>query len=149
MEALWNCWIPREMPAGTNFSILCTGIESMINGWFRFKKSESKGLYIENGEFENLLKEDVEHIRNKLNGVPNNDKILNKILASNQFGITERYRRFFEEINLPLSEKERNAIKSRHIFTHGEASFDKMDQREILQQENTLETLFNKAFLKL
>jgi hypothetical protein len=149
MEALWNCWIAREMPAGTNFPILCTGIESMINGWFRFKKSESKGLYIENGKFENLLKEDIERIRNKLNGVPNNDKILNKILASNQFGITERYRRFFEEINLPLSEKERNAIKSRHIFAHGEASFDKMDQREILQQENTLETLFNKAFLKL
>lgn len=148
-EALWNCWIAREMPAGANFPILCTGIESMINGWFHFKKSESKGLYIENGEFENLLKEDVERIQSKLKGVPNYDKILRKILASNQFGITERYQRFFDEINLPLNEKERTAIKSRHIFAHGEALFDTMDKREILQQEFTLEALFNKAFLKL
>ena len=137
------------MPLGTNLPILAAGVESIITGWFRNNKSKSKGVFLDKEKFESFLKEELESIQNKLKGVLNGDKITEKILSANQFGIMERYRRFFDEIELPINEKEWAAINERHTFVHGKALFDKTDWRKIAQHVNTFETLFNKIFLKL
>lgn len=148
-EALWNYWVSREMPLGANLPILAAGVESMINGWFRQNKSNSNGLFMDKDKFVTLLTEELESIGKKLKEVPNGDKIAAKMLKANEFGIMERYRRFFGEIMLPVNEKEWKAIEARNIFVHGEALFDKTDWQEIAQRKRTFETLFNKIFLKL
>jgi hypothetical protein len=148
-EAIWNYWISRQMPLGTNLPILAAGIESIINGWFNYTKSKSKGFFLEKDRFAELLKEDLINIQKKLIGIPDGEKILEKIMRANEFGIAERYRRFFQEIGLSVAPEEWEAIKERSRFVHGEELFDKVDWRQVAQKTQAFETLFNKIFLKL
>lgn len=148
-EALWNYWISRQMPLGTNLPILAAGVESIINRWFHCSKSKSKGLYLDKEEFGKLLGDEIQRIGKKLEGTPYGKKITGKILRANEFGMIDNYRKFFEEINLPISEKECQALTGRHKFVHGGALFDKTDWKKVAQQSNTFETLFNKILLKL
>jgi len=148
-EALWNYWIARQMPSGTNLPILAAAMESIINGWFKYTKSKSQGVYMKKEEFEDSLKDEIEDLKRKLKEKPNGDKIIEKILKAYEFGITERYRVFFEEINLTIDEREWEAINERHEFVHGHILFDKTDWKRVIQYVNTFETLLHKVLLKL
>ena len=148
-EALWNYWTSRDVPIGTNLPILAAAVESIINGWFKYKKSKSQGVYMKKEEFESLLKEEIEDITRKLERKPNGDKIIANILKAYDFGIMEGYRIFFEEINLPIDDHEWEAIKERHKFVHGRILFDKTDWERVIQHVNTFETLLHKILLKL
>lgn len=148
-EALWNYWISRDMPIGTNLPVLAAALESIINGWFKYTKSKSQGVYMKKEEFETLLKEEIEAVRRKLEGKPNNDKIVNKILKAYEFGITERYRVFFDEIGLAIDKLEWEAINERHRFVHGRILFDKADWKRVVQTSNVFETLLHRVLLKL
>ena len=153
-EALWNYWISRNMPPGTNLPILAAAVESIINGWFKYKKSKSQGVYMKKEEFETLLKEEIEDIKRKLETrklerKPNGEKVIAKILKAYEFGIMERYRIFFDEIELPIDDHEWEAIKERHKFVHGRIVFDKTDWKRVIQHANTFTTLLHKTLLKL
>lgn len=148
-EALWNYWISRDMPIGTNLPILAAAVESIINGWFKYTKSKSQGVYMKKEEFEALLKEEIEAMTKKLEGKLNGDKIVEKILKAYDFGIMERYRVFFEEINLTIGDLEWEAIKERHEFVHGRVLFGETDWKRVIQHANTFETLLHKVLLKL
>ena len=157
-EALWNIWISREMPIGSNLPILAAALESIVNGWFKYKTSQSKGVYLEKEVFITLLKDEIENMRRKLEENSKGEsstedskaeKIINNVLRAYQFGTMERYRIFFKEINLPIDISEWEAIKERHKFVHGETQFDKTDWNSVLQKVNTFETLLNKVLLRL
>jgi len=145
-EALWNYWFARQMPPGTNLPILAAAAESIINGWFNTK---SQGLYMKKEEFESLLREEIEAIKRRLEKEPHKDKIIANILRAYDFGIMERYRIFFEEINLPIDEYEWEAINGRHKFVHGHIIFDETDWKRVIQHANTFETLLHKVLLRL
>ena len=145
-EALWNYWIARRMPPGTNLPILAAGVESIIDGWFNTK---SQGVYMKKEEFESLLKEEIEAIKEKFEKKPHGDKIIANILKAYNFGIMERYRVFFEEINLPIDDHEWEAINERHKFVHGRIIFDETDWKRVIQHVNTFETLLHKILLKV
>lgn len=150
-EALWNYWVSRDVPIGTNLSMLAAAAESIINGWFEYK-SESHGVYMEKEEFEALFKEEIEAIRRKLESIrnkPYTDGILKKIMDANIIGIMERYRIFFEKIDLPIDSNEWKAIDERHKFVHGHILFDKADWRRVIQHVDTFEMLLHKTLLKL
>ena len=148
-EALWNYWISRDMPIGTNLPVLAAAMESVINGWFKFTKSKSQGVFMKKEEFETILGEEIKAITRKLEGKPNSDKIVEKLLKAYDFGIMERYRVFFEEIKLPIDDLEWEAIKERHKFVHGRILFDKTDWKRVIRHANTFETLLHKVFLKV
>lgn len=148
-EALWNYWFSRQMPLGTNLSILAAGLETIINGWFDYNKSGSKGLFMPKDEFARVLDENLPRLESGWKDSDNGQKVLDKIKRSNEIGIMERYRVFFKEIDLFVSEKEWGAIKKRHVFVHGEALFDKTNWNAIAQSKKTFETLFNRVLLKL
>lgn len=145
-ESLWNYWIARQMSPGTNLPILAAAVESIINGWFNTK---SQGLYMKKEEFESLLKEEIEAIKRRLEKEPHKDKIIAKILKAYDLGIMERYRIFFEEINLPIDTYEWEAINERHKFVHGHIIFDEANWKRVIQHTNTFETLLHKVLLKL
>lgn len=148
-EALWNYWISRQMPVGSSLPILAAGLETIINQWYKWKKTKSKGVYLEKENYIALLNEDLNHIESKLLGTPDGKKIMNNILTANEFGITERYKVFFNEMEMQVKQKEWDAINGRHSFVHGHALFDKTDWLEVVQQVQAFETLFNRVFLKL
>jgi hypothetical protein len=156
-EALWNIWISRQTPIGSNLPILAAALESIVNGWFKYKTSQSKGVYMEKKVFAALLKDEIEIMRKRLEenlsenptGDSKAEKIINNVLRSYQFGTMERYRIFFKEINLPVDTYEWDAVKARHKFVHGETQFDKTDWNLVLRQVNTFETSLNKVLLSL
>ena len=146
-EALWNYWVSRQTPRGTNLPILAAAVETMIHGWFRNKSSSN--VYLEKQKFEILIKEELDSIKKKLLSISDGDKIMQNILRANQAGITKTYKTFFAEINLKVTSEEWAAIKERHNFVHGNALFDETDWRLVIQKAATFETLFNKIFLRL
>jgi len=148
-EALWHYWISRNVPVGTNLSIISAAVETIINRWYRFKESKSGGVYMQKSKFETLLKEEIDGIKRKLASEPEGEKIVAKILRAYDFGITERFRIFFEEIKLSIDEQEWKAIKERHKFAHGHIEFGKTDWNRVIQHYNTFETLLHKILLKL
>lgn len=148
-EALWQYWTSRQMPIGTDLPVLAASVESIINGWYKHPKSKSHGVYIKKNEFESLLKEELEAINRKLEKRPAGAKISAKLLRSYEFGLTERFRVFFEEIDLPIEVHEWQAIKERHKFAHGGAIFDETDWKQMIQHVDTLETILHKILLKL
>lgn len=162
-EALWNYWISFDVPPGPNLSIVASAIETIINSWFSSAKTKSHGIYMKKSDFISLLEEEFESIKKKLDikyaeekkktmeqkkdRKTDGEKIFEKILRANEFGISERIRRFFEEINLELTRVEKEAIDGRHFFVHGHADYDKIDWEQVVRQVNTLHTLFNKVLL--
>jgi hypothetical protein len=146
-EAIWNYWVSREMPIGTNLIALASGVESIIYGWFS-NKSHSN-VFLEREKFESLLKEEITSIQNKLKSIPEGDKILDNILRSNEAGIMRRYKIFFEQIGLKISDDEWEAIEERHIFVHGKALLDKIDWHKVAIHTRAFEVLFNKILLKV
>jgi len=148
-EALWHYWISRDMPIGTNLPILATAIESIMYGWYKYTESKSHGVYMKKEEFESLLENEIEAIKGKFENKPYGGRIIENIRRAYNFGITERYRIFFEEINLPIDSHEWEAIKERHKFAHGRIIFGRADWKRVTQHVNTLETLLHKIVLKL
>lgn len=150
-EALWNYWVSRDAPTGTNLPMLATALESIINGWFK-QKSESHGVYLETDEYADLFREEIEAIKGKLESIkdkPHVNGILKKIMDANTIGIMERYRIFYEKISLLIDGNEWEAIKERHKFVHGHILFDEADWKRVIQHVDTLETLLHKTLLKL
>lgn len=157
-EALWNYWVSRHVPVGTNLSMLAAALESVINGWFEHNKSKSKGIDMEKGTFETLLKDEIEGMRKKLQEHfkaenPEEEfkveQIIDRVLRAYEFGIMERYRVFFKEVVLPINDFEWKAIQERHKFVHGHILFDTADWKQVIQHVNTFETLFHKVLLRL
>jgi len=148
-EALWHYWISRRMPIGTNLPILAAALESVMNGWFKYAKSKSKGVYMKKEEFESLLNMEIGVLKKRFENIPDGDKIFAKILQAYSYGITERYRVFFQEIGLSIDSDEWEAIKARHKFVHGQMIFDETDWKRVIQHVNTFETLLNRILLKL
>ena len=143
-EALWNYWVSREMPLGTNLPILSAGVESIIHGWFLNKSNSS--VFLDKEKFESLL---MEEIQNKLRNISDGDKIMDNILRANQAGIMKSYKIFFDEIKLTITDDEWEAIRERHAFVHGKALLDKTDWHKVAQHVRTFELLFNRILLKL
>ncbi len=148
-ESLWHYWTSRDTPVGGNLPMLAAALETIMNGWYKSIGSRSRGVYMKNREFNSLLKEEITAIQRKLTDKENGDKITANIMNAYNFGIMEQYRVFFDEIELPTSDYEREAINERHKFVHGRIIFDETDWKRVIQLGNTLETLLHKVLLKL
>ena len=150
-EALWNYWISCDIPTGPNLPIIASALEAIISNWCKWKKIPSSGLYMETAEFKELLHENIESIKKKLETVNNGQKILDNILSANQFyvSLTQKYSVFFDKIKLNVSQAEWEAFAGRHQFVHGLARFNEIDWEQAIIRKNILDTLFNKTLLKI
>jgi hypothetical protein len=148
-EALWNYWISFDIPVGTNLPIIASALETIIDNWYKSKNTKSRGFYLDPEKFEEIIKDNVLDLKGKLEGIENGQKIIDNVRRANAFGIMERYRKFFEEIELRISPVEWEAIMGRHAFVHGHVHFDTTDWKQVIRQVNTLHTLFNRTLLKI
>ncbi|WP_292388653.1 hypothetical protein [Methanosarcina sp. UBA5] len=169
-EALWRYWISRDNPLGTNLPVLSSALELIMNKWFKSENSKSNGLWIPNGDFNDIIKESLsvaekkidEYIENKIKSLsPENSNsleaqeieelkkpIMNSICYSNGMSISKQYLAFFKEIGLESGPVEEKAINARHAMAHG----NKMDIKEFEKMERctrAYQTLFHRVFLKV
>ncbi|MCD6513295.1 MAG: hypothetical protein J7L07_00050 [Candidatus Odinarchaeota archaeon] len=148
-DALWLYWIARNMPDGINLPTLAAAVEAIMNGWFSSNRTRSRGVYMDKDEFERLLHEEIEAIQGKLEDKLYGDRVVNRIRDAYRMSVTDRFRFFFEEIDLVVDENEWKAIKARHAIAHGQIGNGKMEWRRLIQHSQTYETLIHKILLKV
>lgn len=148
-HALWFYWIAHNTPVGTNLPLLASAVEAMMNGWFKFDRSESHGKYMREFDFEDLLRDDINSIQKKLEGKTYGDEVMNKIKRAYNLGTGDRFRFFFNEIKLVVNDNEWEAIEARHPPAHGRISISPEEWRRVIQYTHTYETLIHKIMLKL
>jgi hypothetical protein len=160
-EALWNYWISGNIPLGPNLPVIGAAIETMVNQWYKWKKSKSQGVYLKTKKFSSLIEPEIENIEHKLAELAVKSEvntiieekyiqsIIKNIKNANQFTFTDRFFKFFNELELKTNAQEIEALKGRHFFVHGHAHFGEVNWEEVIQRVNTLQTTFNKVFLKL
>ena len=149
-DVLWGYWLADQLPLGIDLPVLATSVEILMNAWYKSKKSKSKGTYMPKAKFDELLKDEFRDIEAKLEGVEYGDRILRRMCNAFQMGVNERFPFFFEEIRLPVGEREREAIKARNRVAH--ASPGLLDERgydDMVTNALAYRTLFNRILLKI
>ena len=64
-------------------------------------------------------------------------------------GVMDRFRFFFNEIDLPVDKNEWDAIKARHAVAHGRIATEEGEGEKIIRYTDTYETLIHKILLRL
>lgn len=144
--ALNRYWTANYLPMGICLPIISSGLESIMNGWFKSQKSESKGAYLPKDEYEKVIEPLLEDLKETLDENQFIDRIVNKIEKAYLMGANEKFEVFFGEIELPYGERERECIKKRNAFTHGSKGTDDL---EIYKNTNTFFILFTRVLLIL
>jgi hypothetical protein len=148
-DALWRYWISNQLPLGTNLPILASGLEIIASAWFRNNKSPSRGAYIDDAEWVNLIKDEIKSIEKKLGERLYRNRITNKIKNAFRMGFNERFDIFFDEIGLTIGQSEREALKSRNRMTHATFGASDAEIVEMIKMSSTYRTLFHRVLLKL
>lgn len=148
-EGLWSYWISDDVPTGTNIPILANALEILKKGWFKSTKSKTKGVYLPKKKFDELLNDNFEAIEQKLEGQEYADRILRRMKGSFNMGVNESLDFFFEEIQLPIGEIERKAIKARNSMAHDKQGAFNEQIEDIIFYSKVYKTLFHRVFLKL
>lgn len=145
-SVLERYWLANTMPIGVNLPILAGALESMMKVWFKQQRSKTKGVYIEAKKYEKIINDFKLQIGEALEGCEYKTRILNKISNAYQMGANERYFVFLEELGLEYGTAEKNCIKERNSFTHGDNGRDEWDT---LQNTRTMFILIGRIILKL
>jgi len=149
-EVLQGYWLADQLPLGDDLPVLATSIEILKNAWYKSKKSKSKGTYMPKAKFDELLEDEFKAIEARLEGVEYGDRILRRMRNTFQMGVNESFDFFFEEIGLPVGERERKAIGARNRMAHGSSGFlDERAYQELLNKKQSYQTLFNRILLKV
>jgi hypothetical protein len=170
-KVLSKYWASKDMPIGTNLPTLSSGLETLMDSWFRINKSKSMGSCIPSEEFKKLgycIAEDIKSIEDKINkfkignekpiDLKENsmkyidvlqNKLKNFFNNLNQMPISKKYEIFFEEIGLKIGQIEKKAIKERNKMAHVRDVHNREEYREIVQLTYAYQTLFHRAFLKI
>lgn len=146
-QALQYYWAASDSPIGANLPILHAGLEAISKSWFK-TKSKSKGVYIPKKQYDHLLKDDLASITQKLQSIPNGNKVLNKIRNAYSFGVNEKINSFFSEIGLKLGDVEKAALQARNPMAHGDIESGKPVDEKVMETRG-YETLFHRILLKI
>ena len=145
-SVLSRYWLANIMPPGVNLPVLAGALESMMKPWFKGERSKTKGVYIDAVSYGEIIKDFLSQLREKMENSKYREKVLNKISSAYQIGVNDRYFIFLEELGLEYGESEKDCIKARNAFTHGDK---KIDDFETLQKTRTMFILLGRVILKI
>ncbi|MBP3576549.1 MAG: hypothetical protein J6K15_00420 [Lachnospiraceae bacterium] len=143
---LGRYWLSNTMPIGVNMPIIAGAMESIQKVWFKGQKSKTKAVYMDKDAYEEAISEFVEQLEAKLGGCENKDKLLRKILNCYQMGANEKYYTFLDELGLEYGDAEKECIKARNCFTHGD---NNDNYEEVIKHTKTMSLLLARSILKL
>jgi len=154
-KALWLYWIGSEMPLGTQLPIYSSAIESIMNGWFKTDNSPSKGKFMSEDEFREQLEEEMNLIETKIEVLKSSiDKskcegLLKRFNLAYEMGVMDKFREFFKEIKLEITNEDWKAIKARNKIAHGRLRSDDDSIEKMDKDMWTYISLIHKIILKL
>jgi len=162
-DVLEKYWLSKAIPIEAKIIVLAASLETLLNAWYKSKKSKSRGIYLSKKEFEiimekyhNSIEKDLKkYFDSKKNheiSLKDNpditDRIFRRILNAYQMGSNEKIDFFFkEEIGLQIGEIEKKTMKYRNKPVHGNSS--KEERYKLLEMTYAYQTLVNRAILKI
>lgn len=147
-DALWLVWLSSSVPMDAALPNLATALECVMTAWFRSTKTKSHAKYLDDKTWAGLSEKPLADLGTTLGERANADRILRRVKGANNFGVNERFERFFEEIELPVGEVELRAIASRNKAAHG-GSFTASKYQSLSDTVLAYRTLFSRVVLKL
>lgn len=121
----------------------------LASAWFKSAASKSKGVYMAKKDFDRLLANDFAAVEERLMGVEFADRMLRKMKNAYQTSLREGTEWFFDEIELPLGEKERAAMKARNSPAHGGGRGSSEEIDELIRHTAAYRTVFARTILKI
>lgn len=146
-HALWNYWLAIMSPPDAAIGHFSTVLETLMNAWFRSKRSKSHGLYMPELDFEAVTNGAFATIETALATNPDKDKILNRLKGANRFGTNEKFEIFLTELALPISEVEKYVIRARNRIVHGNSGTG--DGHALVHNMRAYRAFANRVILKL
>lgn len=148
-SALSSYWIAREIPLGSNLSVLASALETIAAKYL--KKSEDDGsTYLTKEQYIKLIEEEFEVLKQKLSVISGGEKILNKISGAYRKGPNEKMNNFFAQIGLNIGKEEKKAINLRNKMAHGSRDYSKEENiHNDLILTRVYEVLFHRTILML
>lgn len=153
-EVLDKYWLSQALPIEAEIIVMAASLESLLNAWYKSKKSKSKRIYLTEEEFHGIISIYLDPIEKDLGNMelksfPDfKNRILRKIKNSYQMSVNESYDFFFKEIGLNIGEIEKMAIKYRNKPVHG-GKFNKKEYEKLKKMTNAYRTLVNRCILKI
>ena len=126
---------------------LATAIDLLQQIWFKSNKTLSHGKYLKDEQYNEILSKYLVSIDKDLSGCLEKDIILNKMKRANNYTLSDREKRFFEEIGLKIGEVENTILKERNKSIHG--IIGKHDYDRLLALTYGAYALTNRIILKV
>lgn len=147
-DALWLVWLSTSVPMEAALPNLATALECIMTAWFRSTRTKSHAKYLDDQTWANVSTSPIGALKDALHGQPNAERILRRVQAANNFGVNERFERFFEELELPVDDVERKAISARNKAAHG-GGFTASQYQALANTVRAYRTLLHRVVLKL
>ena len=136
---------------GLNLDILAqpitTAIDLFQQAWFKSTSSISKGKYMKDNEYKNIINRYLLKLEEDLSKIESKCAIINRIQKANEFSLSERSKTFFKEIGLKTCEVENTIMNERNKIIHG--SLKKKDYQKLMSIANGMYALLNRMILKI
>lgn len=126
---------------------LATAIDLLQQIYFKSNKTSSHGKYMKDEEYNEILSKYLEMINKDLTGCLEKNIILDKIKRANNYTLSDREKRFFEEIRLRIGDVENTILRERNKSIHG--IIGKHDYDRLLALTYGAYALTNRIILKL
>lgn len=147
-DALLMYWLAKESVAGVELALYGSAVEALKNGWFRSSNSKSKGEYLPQVKFDELLGDLLQQARERILHASLPLAIANKLVGAYRMGGGEQMTACLNELGLAIGPAEKAAIKARNAPAHGGLRSG-VNLRELVRHGNAYRTLFERAFLKI
>lgn len=151
-QVLWFYWSTFDLPVGLELPIITATIETLSKSWFKSSKTKLNPVYLDKATYRNLIKNELESLDKKLNDIPCAYKtiILSKILNANQWTVSDRLNKFFEEIGLNIGNTEKYVLKMRNKPAHGGImGQSNEDILTLIDLKRAAQTFLHRIILKL
>ncbi len=148
IDAMWLVWLADSVPMDAALPNLASALESIMTAWFRSAKTKSGGKYMPDADWSALSNQPMKDLAAALAGRPNADRMERRARGANNFGVNERFERFFDELGLPVCDVELKAIAARNKAAHG-GSFTATQYQWLANTTRAYRTLVARVILTL
>jgi hypothetical protein len=147
-EAMWLVWLSEAVPLEAALPNLASALECLMTAWFKSTKTKSGAKYMPDADWNSISSDPMKSLAAALKGRPNADRIERRARGANNFGVNERFEKFFEELALPVGDVEIKAIGARNKAAHG-GSFSASQYQWLADTVRAYRTLLSRVVLSL
>jgi len=139
----------KTLPLGSNLPILSSAVEIIAGAYMELSNTITTE-YLSEKEYNNLIKDEILQIKEKLMNIEGGEKIISKIENAFRKGVNEKMNSFLQSIGIEIGKLEKDAINLRNKMAHSSRDYsieEKIHDDIVLSR--AYEVLFNRIVLKL